>query len=129
MTALRVGVAGLGTVGGGVLRVLRDNAALVAAHAGRPIEVVAVSARDKTRNRGVALDGVRWHADPVALAADPDVDVVVELIGGSEDPARALVVAALQAGKPVVTANKALLARHGGGAGGCIRRQQGGTGV
>jgi homoserine dehydrogenase len=110
---LRVGVAGLGTVGGGVLRVLRDNAEIVAAHAGRQITVTAVSARDRVRDRGVKLDGVRWHDDPVALATDTAVDAVVELIGGSEDPARALVLAALQAGRPVVTANKALLARHG----------------
>jgi homoserine dehydrogenase len=110
---LRVGIAGLGTVGGGVLRILRDNAEIVAARAGRPIAVAAVSARDRVRDRGVKLDGVRWHDDPVALASDPAVDVVVELIGGSEDPARALVFAALGAGRPVVTANKALLARHG----------------
>jgi homoserine dehydrogenase len=110
---LRVGVAGLGTVGGGVLRILRDNADIVAARAGRPITVTAVAARDRSRDRGVRLDALRWHADPVTLAADTDVDVVVELIGGSEDPARGLVLAALAAGKPVVTANKALLARHG----------------
>jgi homoserine dehydrogenase len=110
---LRVGIAGLGTVGGGVLRILRDNAEIVAARAGRPIAGAAVSARDRVRDRGVKLDGVRWHDDPVALASDPAVDVVVELIGGSEDPARALVFAALGAGRPVVTANKALLARHG----------------
>jgi homoserine dehydrogenase len=112
-TPLRVGVAGLGTVGGGVLRLLRDNAEIVAAHAGRVITVTAVSARDRARDRGVTLEGVRWHDDPVALASDPDVDVVVELIGGSDDPARALVFAALAAGRPVVTANKALLARDG----------------
>ena len=110
---LSVGVAGLGTVGGGVLRILRDNADIVASHAGRPITVAAVSARDRGRDRGVKLDGLRWHDDPLGLAADPGVDVVVELIGGSEDPAHALVFAALAAGKPVVTANKALLARHG----------------
>jgi homoserine dehydrogenase len=110
---LTVGIAGLGTVGGGVLRILRDQAELVTARAGRPIRVVAVSARDRARDRGVSLDGLDWHGDPLALAADPAVDVVVELIGGSEDPARGLVRAALDAGKPVVTANKALLARHG----------------
>jgi homoserine dehydrogenase len=110
---LSIGIAGLGTVGGGVLRLLRDNADIIAARAGRPIAVTAVSARDRTRDRGQAVTGLRWYEDPVALAADPEVDVVVELIGGSEDPARALVLAALRAGKPVVTANKALLARHG----------------
>jgi len=110
---LSVGIAGLGTVGGGVLRVLRDNADIVTAHAGRPITVTAISARDRARDRGVKLDGMRWYQDPVALATDSGVDAVVELIGGSDDPAHALVFAALRAGKSVVTANKALLARHG----------------
>ena len=110
---LSVGVAGLGTVGAGVLKLLRDNADIVAARAGRPIAVTAVSARDRTKDRGVPVGGLRWYEDPVALASDPGVDVVVEVIGGSEGPARALVEAALAAGKPVVTANKALLAVHG----------------
>jgi homoserine dehydrogenase len=110
---LSVGVAGLGTVGAGLLRLLRDNAELVTARAGRPVVVTAVSARDRGRDRGVPLTGLRWHDDAVALASDDTVDVVVELIGGSEGPGRALVEAALAAGKPVVTANKALLAVHG----------------
>lgn len=113
MKPLAIGVAGLGTVGAGVLKLLHDNAGLIAARAGRPIVVASVSARDRTRDRGVALGGLNWHDDPAALAHDPAVDVVVELIGGSEGPARALVEAALAAGKPVVTANKALLAVHG----------------
>ena len=111
---LAIGVAGLGTVGAGVLKLLRDNAGIIAARAGRPIAVTAVAARDRTRDRGVALDGLRWYEDPVALATDDTVDVVVELIGGSDGPAKGLVEAALAAGKPVVTANKALLALHGG---------------
>lgn len=110
---LSVGVAGLGTVGAGVLNLLRENAAIVAARAGRPIAVTAVSARDRKRDRGIPLSGLRWYDDPVALASDAGVDVVVEVIGGSEGPARALLEAALAAGKPVVTANKALLAVHG----------------
>ncbi len=110
---LSVGVAGLGTVGTGVLRLLRDNAELVAVRAGRPIAVTAVSARDRTLEREVPTSGLRWYDDPVALAFDPALDVVVELIGGAEGPARDLVHAALAAGKPVVTANKALLAVHG----------------
>ena len=110
---LRIGVAGLGTVGGGVLRLLAANAGLIEARAGRPVRVVAVSARDPDRDRGINLAGLRWHADPAALAADTAVDVVVELIGGANGPAHALVSAALQAGKPVVTANKALIAHHG----------------
>jgi homoserine dehydrogenase len=110
---LSVAVAGLGTVGAGVLTLLRQNADIIAARAGRPIAVTAVSARDRSRDRGIALAGLRWYDDAVALAEDPTVDVVVEVIGGSEGPARALVEAAIAAGKPVVTANKALLAAHG----------------
>ncbi|MBX6746310.1 MAG: homoserine dehydrogenase [Acetobacteraceae bacterium] len=110
---LSIGVAGLGTVGAGVLKLLSENAGIVAARAGRPVVVTAVSARDRARDRGVPLSSLRWYEDPVALAADPQVDAVVELIGGSEGPARALVEAALRVGKPVVTANKALLAVHG----------------
>jgi homoserine dehydrogenase len=112
---LSVAVAGLGTVGGGVLRLLRDNADIVAARAGRPIAVTAVSARDRTRDRGVRVSGMRWYDDPVALAADPDVEAVVELIGGADGPALALTRAGLSAGRPVVTANKAMLAVHGAG--------------
>ena len=92
---------------------MRDNAGVVGARAGRAVVVTAVSARTQGRDRGVALEGLRWHDDPVALARDAGVDVVVELIGGSDGPARALVEAALAAGKPVVTANKALMAVHG----------------
>lgn len=110
---LSLAVAGLGTVGAGVLKLLRDNGDVVAARAGRPIAVTAVSARDRTRDRGVPLSGLRWYDDPVALATDPDVDAVVELIGGADGPALALTRAAIDAGKPVVTANKALLAVHG----------------
>ena len=110
---LSVALAGLGTVGAGTLQILRANAELIAARAGRPIAVTAVAARDRSRDRGIPLDGLRWYDDPVALAHDPAVDVVVEAIGGSEGAARATVEAALAAGKPVVTANKALLAVHG----------------
>jgi homoserine dehydrogenase len=110
---LSVGVAGLGTVGGGVVRLLRENADVIAARAGRAIEVVAASARDRGRDRGFDVSALRWHDDPMALVADPHVDVVVEVIGGSGDPALGLVLAALRVGRPVVTANKALLALHG----------------
>ncbi|MDE2199240.1 MAG: homoserine dehydrogenase [Rhodospirillales bacterium] len=113
MRPLSIGVAGLGTVGAGVLTLLRQNADIVAARAGRPIAVTAISARDRGRDRGIPLAGLRWYDDPVELAADAAIDVVVEVIGGAEGPARALVEAALAAGKPVVTANKALLAVHG----------------
>lgn len=110
---LRLGIAGLGTVGAGVIRLLATNADLVTARAGRPLKVTAVSARDRTQDRGVDLSGMRWYDNAPDLVADPDVDVVVELIGGAEGTARAVVEAALAAGKPVVTANKALLAIHG----------------
>jgi homoserine dehydrogenase len=110
---LSVAVAGLGTVGAGVLKLLRDNADIVAARAGRPIAVTAVSARDRSKDRGVPLSGLRWYDDPVALASDPGVDAVVEVMGGSEGAARALANATIAAGKPLITANKALLAIHG----------------
>jgi homoserine dehydrogenase len=112
VAALRIGIAGLGTVGSGVVRLLNRQSELLAARAGRPIEIVAVSARSR-KPREVDLTHYEWCDDPVALAAHPDVDVVVELIGGDEGPARKLVELALSNGKSVVTANKALLARHG----------------
>jgi homoserine dehydrogenase len=111
--ALRIGVAGLGTVGGGVLTLLAKHRDLVSQRAGRAIEVVAVAARDRAKDRGLDLTRTSWHDDPVALARDPGVEIVVELMGGSEGAAKALVEAALAAGKPVVTANKALIAHHG----------------
>lgn len=111
--AIRVGLAGLGTVGGGVATALRDNARALAWRAGRAIHVTAVSARDRGRDRGFDLTGVAFESDAMALAERDDVDVVVELIGGEEGIARALVEQALRGRKHVVTANKALLARHG----------------
>lgn len=111
--ALRLGIAGLGTVGVGVVRILRRHADLLAARCGRPVEIVAVSARDKTKDRGVGLSGYAWEDDPVALARRDDIDVFVELMGGSEGAAKAATEAALASGKDVVTANKALLALHG----------------
>ena len=110
---LRVGIAGLGTVGMGVIELLARNGAAIAARTGQTIRVTAVSARDRGKPRGADLSGFAWFDDPVALAQSPDIDVFVELIGGEEGPARASVEAALAAGKNVVTANKALLARHG----------------
>lgn len=114
MTApLKLGVAGLGTVGGGVLRVLAARGGTLARRLGRPIEIVAVSAKTKRKKREPDISGFRFVADPVALATDPEIDVFVELIGGEEGVAKAAVEAALKAGKHVVTANKALLAHHG----------------
>ncbi len=110
---LRIGLAGLGTVGGGVCRLLQQNADALRMRSGKELVITAVSARDRNKARGLDLEGVRWSDDPVALASAEDVDVVVEVMGGSDDPAKALVEAALQHKKPVVTANKALLAVHG----------------
>ncbi|MEM1352055.1 MAG: homoserine dehydrogenase [Pseudomonadota bacterium] len=110
---LRLGIAGLGTVGVGVVGVLRRHTTLVAARAGRPIEIIAVSARNRGKDRGVSLAQYAWEDDPVALAARDDIDVFVELIGGEDGPAKAAVETALANGKDVVTANKALLAIHG----------------
>ncbi len=107
----RVGVAGLGTVGGGLLQFLAQRPDFAPAE-GR-VEVVAVSARSRTRPRAFDISNLAWYDDPVALASAPDVDIFVELIGGSDGPAKAAVETALRLGKPVVTANKALLAEHG----------------
>jgi len=109
---LRVALAGLGTVGGGVIRVLDENRELITRRAGRPIEVVAVSARDRAKDRGVDLSRFAWIDDTAALA-EAEADVVVELIGGSDGPALALARRTLAAGKGFVTANKAMLAHHG----------------
>ncbi|WP_311029089.1 homoserine dehydrogenase [Mesorhizobium koreense] len=111
--ALRVGIAGLGTVGASVVRVLAEKADELTRQCGRSIAVTAVSARDRSRDRGISLDNVKWFEDPAALAKSADIDVFVELIGGEEGAARQSVRAALDAGRHVVTANKALLARHG----------------
>ena len=110
---LRIGVAGLGTVGTGVLRLLEAHVELVAERAGRPVRLTAVSARDQKKDRGVDLSEARWFEDARALAEAPDVDLVLELIGGSEGIAKDLVERSLGAGKPVITANKALMAHHG----------------
>jgi homoserine dehydrogenase len=107
----RVGVAGLGTVGGGLLQFLAERPGF--APAGDSAVVTAVSARSKSRPRTVDISGLTWFDDPVALAGSPDIDLFVELVGGSDGPAKAAVETALKAGKPVVTANKALIAEHG----------------
>jgi homoserine dehydrogenase len=110
---LRIGIAGLGTVGAGVVKLLAEHGRLLAVRGGRPLKIIAVSARSKAKKRDIDLTGVRWEKDPMALATAPDIDVVVELIGGSSGVARRLVQKALASGKHVVTANKALLAMHG----------------
>ena len=110
---LRLGIAGLGTVGAGVVKIIRSQAELLSARAGRPITISAISARSRDKDRGVPLMDYAWEDDPVALAKRDDVDVFVELMGGSDGPAKAATEAALAAGKDVVTANKAMLALHG----------------
>ena len=110
---LKVGLAGLGTVGTAVIHLLEHERDKLASRCGRPIEVVAVSARSRGKKRDIDLKKLRWIADPAVLAADPGIDVLVEVIGGAGNPAKRAVETALAAGKPVVTANKALLASHG----------------
>ncbi|MDF1835230.1 MAG: homoserine dehydrogenase, partial [Alteraurantiacibacter sp. bin_em_oilr2.035] len=110
---LRIALAGLGTVGAGVIRLLAENGELISRRAGREISITAVSARDRGKDRGVDLSGYAWEDDMTLLAARDDVDVVVELVGGSDGPAVALARTALAGGKNLVTANKAMVAHHG----------------
>ena len=110
---LRVGIAGLGTVGAAVVRLLAAQATDLAARTGRDIVLTGVCARDPARDRGLDLGGASWFATPAELARSERIDLFVELIGGDEGPARDSVETALKAGKSVVTANKALLAKHG----------------
>ncbi len=110
---LRLAVAGLGTVGAGIIKIVQQHGDILAARAGRPIEIVAISARSRSKDRGVDLSGYAWEDDAVALARRDDVDVLIEVIGGEDGPAKAAVETALASGKHVVTANKALLALHG----------------
>ena len=111
--ALKIAVAGLGTVGAATVQLLERQAEPVGLRAGRRIVVVAASARDRRRDRGVDLSAVRWYEDAAAMAADPEIDAVVELIGGADGVALDVVETALARGKHVVTANKALIAKHG----------------
>src|SRR5688572_22603447 len=110
---LRIALAGLGTVGGGVIRLIETNGALIARRAGRPIEIAAVCARDRSKDRGVDLSRYAWEDDMTLLAGRGDIDVVVELVGGADGPALALARRTLSAGKGLVTANKAMIAHHG----------------
>ncbi len=112
-TALRLGIAGLGTVGVGVVKIIRQKANLLSARTGRPVVITAVCAQSRTKDRGVNLSAYAWEDDPVALAQRDDVDVFVELMGGADGPAKDATQAALAAGKDVVTANKAMLAHYG----------------
>ena len=111
--SLRIALAGLGTVGTGIVRIVQDNADLLSARAGVPIEITAVSAQSKGKDRGVDLSGYHWEDDPLALAGRDDYDIFIEAIGGEDGPAKAAIETALAGGKHVITANKALLAHHG----------------
>lgn len=111
--ALKIGVAGLGTVGASLVRILQTRANALTVACGRPITVTAVSARDASKDRGIMMEGIAWYADPVEMAKEADIDVFVELVGGAEGAAEQSVRAALVRGLHVVTANKALLSRHG----------------
>ena len=110
---LKVGIAGLGTVGAEVVRLIETQARTLSARCGRAVRVTAVTARSKAKKRGLDLADIAWAKTPLDLAADPDVDCFVELMGGAGEPALSAIEAALKAGKSVVTANKALIAKHG----------------
>ncbi|MBK4217745.1 homoserine dehydrogenase [Paracoccus caeni] len=110
---LRLGIAGLGTVGIGVVKIIQRHADLLSKRTGKPITITAISARDRMKNRDADLSAYRWEDDPMAVATANDVDVYVELVGGDNGIAKDSIEAALRAGKDVVTANKALLALHG----------------
>ena len=111
--SLNIAIAGLGTVGQGAVKIIHNNATLLAERCGKDINLIAVSARDKNKNRGINLDNIKWLDNPLDLVDLPEVDVIVELIGGANGVAKTLVESALKAGKSVVTANKALIAHHG----------------
>jgi homoserine dehydrogenase len=110
---LHIAVAGLGTVGGGLVRLIERQADILARRSGRPIRIAAVSARSRGRNRGVDLSPYAWYDDPVRMAREVAAEVVVELIGGEDGVARRVCEAAVASGRHVVTANKALIAHHG----------------
>ncbi|MFW0777717.1 MAG: homoserine dehydrogenase [Rickettsiales bacterium] len=112
-TPLRIGIAGLGVVGGGTLKILMNQAQMLSDRCGRPLVVTAVSARDKSKDRGVDMANIRWMDNPLDMASDAEIDVVVEVIGGADGIAKELVEQSLKNGKSVVTANKALIAHHG----------------
>src|SRR3546814_10114351 len=111
--ALRIAIVGLGTVGGGVIRLLETNRDLITRRAGRPITITAISARDRTKDRGVDLSPYEWVDDMSELAGREDIDAIVELIGGADGPALTLARQCLAAHKPFITANKAMIAHHG----------------
>ena len=111
--SLKIGIAGLGTVGSGLIRLILERKDELELRAGRAIEITAISARDKKIDRGYDISSYIWHDNPLELVFDSNVDVVVELIGGSDGIAKDLILAAIENGKHVVTANKALIAHYG----------------
>jgi len=113
MAPLRVGIAGLGTVGAEVVRLIENKGRALSARCGRGVRIVAVTARSKAKQRGIDLSGITWARNPLEIASRPDVDCLVELMGGAGEPALSAIETALRTGKSVVTANKALIARHG----------------
>jgi homoserine dehydrogenase len=110
---LRLGIAGLGTVGAALVRMVQEKEEMLTTRCGQAISITGVNARSKNKDRGIDVSSAKWFDDPVALAESNDIDVYVELMGGDGDPAYSSVKAALESGKHVVTANKALLAKHG----------------
>lgn len=110
---LSIGIVGLGTVGSGVIRLIEENAALIARRSGQVLSIAAITARDRAKDRGLSLNGYRWVDDMMAIADDSEIDVIVELIGGADGPALTLAKRALSNGKSFVTANKAMIAHHG----------------
>ena len=110
---LRLGIAGLGTVGVGVIKIIQNKLSLLEARTGKQILISAVTAKSKTKDRGIDLSPYQWERDPASLANREDIDVFIELIGGHEGAAKEAVEIAISKGKNVVTANKALLAHHG----------------
>ena len=112
-SALKIGIAGLGTVGAGVVKILHSHSRLITSRSGKSVELKAISARSRSKDRGVSLEGLSWESDIIELAGRSDIDVFVELIGGDGNPAKEAIETALKSGKHVITANKALLAKHG----------------
>ncbi|MDA9122223.1 homoserine dehydrogenase [Paracoccaceae bacterium] len=112
-SALKIGIAGLGTVGAGVVKILHSHSRLITSRSGKLVELKAISARSRSKDRGVSLEGLSWESDIIELAGRSDIDVFVELIGGDGNPAKEAIETALKSGKHVITANKALLAKHG----------------
>src|SRR3979409_2732525 len=109
---LKVGIAGLGTVGAEVVRLIEAQSRILSARCGRGVRVVAVTARSKVKKRGLDLRGIAWAKNALDLASDPGIDCFVELMGGSGDPALSAIQAPLKSGKSVGTAHKALIAQH-----------------